>query len=384
MPVYSFSQVQTYLQCPLKYKFRYVDKIVPEYEENLHLILWTEVHAALEWLYNQINNFNVPSFEELENFFILNFNQKAEKIDTEPPQKEEFLTRWKNYLKNFYEKHYPFDGIKVIWTEIQLYIELWDDIKFQGFIDRFDKKWEDFILTDYKTNRNLPPQDKSLYQEQLTLYALWVKQKYGKYFKKVFWNLEYLHFDIQDFWEITDENIEQVRQKYYELTKEIETKKAEYALGNKEAFPTNETSNCKFCEYKELCPLFAHFYWRVEDFELSEDTIKSMIDEYVTLSKQKSEIEKQMKQNKEILEKYAKRNDLKKLYGNKHTISISTLKNFKILDKEKLRQYLEEKNLLEEVLDIDKTKLKKLIQNKWLCLSSQLIQESESLVFRGM
>ena len=93
MPVYSFSQVQTYLQCPLKYKFRYVDKIVPEYEENLHLILGTEVHAALEWLYNQVNNFNVPSFEELENFFILNFNQKAEKIDTEPQQKEEFLTR---------------------------------------------------------------------------------------------------------------------------------------------------------------------------------------------------------------------------------------------------------------------------------------------------
>ena len=39
MPVYSFSQIQAYLQCPLKYKFRYIDKIVPEFEENLHLIL---------------------------------------------------------------------------------------------------------------------------------------------------------------------------------------------------------------------------------------------------------------------------------------------------------------------------------------------------------
>jgi hypothetical protein len=93
MPVYSFSQVQTYLQCPLKYKFRYVDKIVPEFEENLHLILGTEVHGALEWLYNQVNNFNVPSFEELESFFISSFNEKAEKIDVEKQQKEEFLTR---------------------------------------------------------------------------------------------------------------------------------------------------------------------------------------------------------------------------------------------------------------------------------------------------
>jgi hypothetical protein len=173
-----------------------------------------------------------------------------------------------------------------------------------------------------------------------------------------------LHFDLQDFWEITDENIEQVRQKYYELTKEIETKKAEYALGDNEAFPMNETSNCKFCDYKELCPLFTHFYGKIEDFELSEDTIKSMIDEYVKLSKQKTNIEKQMKQNKEILEKYAKRNDFKKLYGNEYTISISSLKNFKVLDKEKLKQYLEEKNLLEEVLEIDRFKLKKLIQDK--------------------
>jgi len=154
-----------------------------------------------------------------------------------------------------------------------------------------------------------------------------------------------LHFDLQDFWEITDENIEQVRQKYYELTKEIETKKAEYALGDNEAFPMNETSNCKFCDYKELCPLFTHFYGKIEDFELSEDTIKSMIDEYVKLSKQKTNIEKQMKQNKEILEKYAKRNDFKKLYGNEYTISISSLKNFKVLDKEKLKQYLEEKDI---------------------------------------
>jgi len=382
MPVYSFSQIQTYLQCPLKYKFRYVDKIVPEFEENLHLILGTEVHWALEWLYNQVNNFKIPSYKELEDFFIVNFNEKAEKIDVEEKQKKEFLTRWKYYLKNFHKKHYPFKDIKVVWTEIHLYIDLDDNVKFQGFIDRLDKKWDNFILTDYKTNKNLPPEDKKLYEEQLTLYALWVKQKYWKYFKKVFWNLEYLHFDLQDFWEITDENIEKIRQKYYLLTKEIETKKAEYALWNEEAFPVNETSNCKFCDYKELCPLFAHFYGKVKDFELSSNSIKTMIDEYVKLSKQKSEIEKQIKQNKEILENYAKKNNLKKLYGNEHTISISSLKNFKILDKEKLKQYLEDKDLLQEVLDVDRFKLKKLIHNKWLCLSSDLIDEVETVVFR--
>jgi hypothetical protein len=38
--------------------------------------------------------------------------------------------------------------------------------------------------------------------------------------------------------------------------------------------------------------------------------------------------------------------------------------------------------LLEEVLEIDRFKLKKLIQDKWLCLSSDLVDEVETLVFR--
>jgi hypothetical protein len=35
----------------------------------------------------------VPSYEELEQYFVNSFNEKASKIDTELQQKEEFLTR---------------------------------------------------------------------------------------------------------------------------------------------------------------------------------------------------------------------------------------------------------------------------------------------------
>ncbi len=363
MPLYSFSQIQTYVQCPLKYKFRYVDKIVPDFEENLHLILWTEVHAALEWLYNKINNFQKPSYDELEQVFVETFQEKANKIEVEDKQKEEFLERGKYYLKSFYDKHFPFEDIKVIWTEIKLYIDLWDNIKFQWFIDRLDKRWDDFILTDYKTNKNLPPEDKTLYEEQLTLYALWVKQKYQKYFKKIYWNLVYLHFDLQDFWKITEESIKLIADKYKNLALEIETKKAEYNLWNKEAFPENENPNCKFCDYKELCPLFAHFYWKVEDFELSEDVIKSMIDHYVKLNKQKKDIEKQLEQDKKVLIDFAQKHNLKKIYGNEEKLSIVSYKGIKILDKDKIKEKLEQLGVLDQTLEVDRFKLKKLLDS---------------------
>ena len=383
MPIYSFSQIQKYLSCPLSYKFRYVDKIVPEFEENLHLILWTEVHSALEWLYNQVNNFKIPKIEELEAVFVEKFDEKAKNLENEDEEKKEFLHRWKYYLQSFYKKHYPFDDIKVIWTEIKLLIDLDEKIKFQWFIDRLDKKWEDFILTDYKTNKNLPPEDKTYYEEQLTLYALWVKQKYWKYLKKVYWNLEYLHFELQDFWEITDENIEKVRQKYIDIVYEIEQKKAEYNLWNEQAFPTNETSNCRFCDYKDICPLFSQIFWKVNYKDLWEDTIKAIVDDYVKLSKQKSEIEKQLKQNKEILEEFVKENKLEQIYWNEHSIKVSKLVNYKILDKEKLKKFLEEKNLLDQVLELDRFKLKKLLEGTELNLGTGLCQRQETLVFRG-
>ena len=385
MPVYSFSQIQTYLQCPLKYKFRYIDWIKPEFEENLHLILWTEVHWALEWLYNQVNDFKKPSFEELEAVFIKSFNEKAWKLSNSDEEKETFLIRWKNYLKAFYDKHFPFEDIKVIGTEIQLYIDLGDNIKFQWFIDRLDKKWSNFILTDYKTNKNLPPEDKTLYEEQLTLYALGVKQKYKKYFEKIYGNLIYLHFDLQDFWEITEERIQQVANKYKNLTLEIETKKAEYNLWNKDAFEEKENPNCKFCEYKELCPLWAHFYWKLDDFELPEDVVKRLIDEYVQLNSQKKEIEKQMEENKKILLDFAKKNNLKKIYGNNEKLSVVSYKWIKILDKEKLKEKLEQLGLLNEALEVDRFKLKKLLDS-WKITNTDLqdlIDYTESLWLRA-
>jgi ATP-dependent helicase/DNAse subunit B len=66
MAVYSFSQTQTFIQCPRKYQYKYVDKIKEkEFESSPDLILGHSVHSVLEWLYNQINVFKIPSKDQL-------------------------------------------------------------------------------------------------------------------------------------------------------------------------------------------------------------------------------------------------------------------------------------------------------------------------------
>jgi putative RecB family exonuclease len=48
----SVSQVQAYLACPLKYRFRYIDRI-PKPWRTASLAFGTSIHAALEWFHRE-------------------------------------------------------------------------------------------------------------------------------------------------------------------------------------------------------------------------------------------------------------------------------------------------------------------------------------------
>ena len=62
---YSHSKINTFEQCPLKFKFRYIDKIVPEIEKSIESILGNAVHSTLEWLYYEVKKKRVPSVDEI-------------------------------------------------------------------------------------------------------------------------------------------------------------------------------------------------------------------------------------------------------------------------------------------------------------------------------
>ncbi|MBO4204133.1 PD-(D/E)XK nuclease family protein [bacterium] len=58
-----------YQQCPKKYQFQYIDKLEKEFKSSPDLILGTSVHSCLEWLYQQVNVFRIPTKEEVLNKF---------------------------------------------------------------------------------------------------------------------------------------------------------------------------------------------------------------------------------------------------------------------------------------------------------------------------
>jgi len=378
MVVYSFSQTQTFLQCPRKYQYKYVDKIQEkEFESSPDLILGHSVHAALERLYNQINVFKIPSKDELLAKFKDQRDSEIAEATKEKPLEmkgeqtlEDYIRRGIHYVASYYDKYSPFENISVVATEASIVFELNDQTKFRGFIDRLDKEGETFIINDYKTNKNLPPESKEEYREQLTLYGLWVQQNYAKYFWKLKARLHYLHFDLMDEWEITPELLATVTKKYTDTIAEIEAKKFAYNMGDRKCFEPKQNNFCRYCEYYSLCPLFAHLKFddEVVGGELGEKTVKGLVDEYVELSKKESQAKRDKDLIKNILVEYIEEHDLLKLFGTTGKISASKTENINIEDKEKVKNILGELGVLNEAMELDRFKLQKLVKEHKLSL----------------
>ncbi len=387
--MYSFSQLQLFAQCPRKYQYRYIDKIEKEFESSADLILWHSVHAVLENLYNKVNTFIVPSLEAV----VKDFHDIRDKELAEATKEKELQMKWDNtledyirrgetYVRNYYEKFAPFENIKVIGTEIQLMFDLdagtnppashslsippsqGGNKKFRGYVDRIDKEGDTFIINDYKTWKKLPPEQKDEYIEQLTLYGLGVQQKYAKYFKNLKARLFYLHFDLVDEREITNESIQTVVKKYSDLIEKVEHKKFSLNMWDKKSFEPVQSNNCSYCEYQSICPLRAHLKYDDEIvwWELGEKTIKWLVDEYVTLARAESDAKWQKEAIKDILVDYLQKKWLLKLFGNTGKISASQLSNISIKDKIKLREVLWKLGLLDEAMEIDRFAVQRFVK----------------------
>ncbi len=289
---------------------------------------------------------------------------------------EDYIRRGEHYINDYYEKYSPFNQSKVIGTEMMLTFDLNTDgdeknkKSFRGIIDRLDKQDDEtFVINDYKTNKQLPTADDTEYREQLTLYGLWIRQKYGKYLKTIKAKLHFLHFDEFDEREITDEVLNPIVEKYTKLIEEIEKAKVQYAESfnnDKNAFPTKANNFCKFCEYQNLCPLFLHMnYWdeTVSWWELWESSVKKLVDRYAEVSKQATELDKEKSAIKEVLVEYAKEKHVEQLFGNTSDLGISSGMNYSAKDKEKFIQYLKNHGLYDKAADIPFHKINSLIKS---------------------
>jgi putative RecB family exonuclease len=250
MAVYSHSKLSTFEQCPLKYKLRYLDKIVPEIEKTIESHLGSVVHDTLEWIYNSVkeNPENPPTLDEIIHHYI-NIWQKELTDDTLIVKKQftqkDYLNKGIQFLADYFQKYYPFkDG--TIECEKEITIELDKNTSIRGFVDRlvYDIEKGHYEIHDYKTSNTLPTQEKMDEDRQLALYSIAIKEMYGQD-KEVVLVWHYLAYNHKIVSRRTQEQLEKLKEETKKLIQEIEQTKE---------FISNKSMLCEWCEYKSLCP----------------------------------------------------------------------------------------------------------------------------------
>ncbi len=252
MPVYSHSRLSTFEKCSLRYKYRYIDKIIPEIEKSIEAHLGSVVHETLEWLYTEVKKGNIPSVEEV----IVYYSQRWEKgyspnivIVKKQFTPKDYFDKGIQFILNYYLKHEPFDDNTLeIEKEVSITIDENGEYKIRGFIDRlsYNPKTGEYEIHDYKTSNSLPKKEDIESDRQLALYAIAVKELFGNE-KEVSLIWHYLAHDIKICSKRTNEQLEQLKKETLELIKKIES--------TTEFFP-NKSILCKWCEYNNICHEF--------------------------------------------------------------------------------------------------------------------------------
>ena len=158
-------------------------------------------------------------------------------------------------------------------------------------------------------------------------------------------------------------------------------------MGNKKIFEPKENTYCKYCEYYSLCPLWAHLKFDDEVVwgDLWAKTVKGLVDEYVTLSKQESQAKNDRELIKVLLVEYLEKNNLLKLFWNTYKISTSQTESISITDKDALKKVLQTLWILDEAMEIDRFKVQTLIKEHKISLEQlgETVQKNSSRTLRG-
>src|SRR3989344_3434542 len=168
----SYSALETFRQCPQKYKFQEIDKIkTPKSKEA---VFGTLIHASLKFLFSRDPLY--PSLDEV----IANFRDSWRASEIANMTEEErslYLAQGENILKRFYTKNQPWNfNVVDLESRFELVIE---DPKtdtmhiLSGIMDRIDKLADDsYEIMDYKTSRKMKSQEGADNDFQLSLYHL--------------------------------------------------------------------------------------------------------------------------------------------------------------------------------------------------------------------
>jgi len=246
MTTYSHSKLSTFEQCPLKFKFRYIQKIQPDFKQSIEGFLGNKVHDTLEWVYNHPNK-HFLILDDLIEYYATNwqkdFNQEIKIV--KDLTAEVYFNKGIKFLIDYFQKHTPFKD-NTIATEKKIFFTINHEKNHQiiGYIDRLvhHKDTNIFEIHDYKTSGTMKSQTELDKDRQLALYSLAIREQHNTKEVHLIWH--FLDFNQQVISKRTTEQLAQLRQDIIQLIEKIESATE---------FPPCQSILCRWCEYQSNC-----------------------------------------------------------------------------------------------------------------------------------
>lgn len=237
----SYSAYSTYKQCPLQYKFSYIDRLPKK--ESHHLFFGSLVHEALHFM---LKGLNVRTLDEVKDFYHTKWEDKLFLAAKQDPN------QWKekglNLISTFYDKFDP-SAQEILVTEDFFSVPLDAKNELSGVIDRLDKTKDSsgngiLEIIDYKTGK-LESQNYIHDNIQLTFYYHAIRSRFPDV-KDIRLTLYFLEPQVRHSTFRDQGHVERMKETVAATISQIEACNFEPKTNNL----------CPWCDYKEICPAY--------------------------------------------------------------------------------------------------------------------------------
>ena len=236
----SFSRVDTYESCPLRYRFSYVDEL-PSLP-GPHLSWGSSIHAALEAWWDQ----KLPEAPPVETLLEALYEHWDDEGFAGMDRDEQI--RWYRHaqeiLRRHHERHSP-GYTPAVATEQWFELELPGDITVVGSIDHVARTESGGIgIVDWKTNRKAKTRSQVSGSLQLAIYTMAAQQLWGHDPEWV--ALDFVVPGVRVAVDRADIDIPNAVQRISEVA----------ALVRAESYDAKPSGLCPWCDFRSECPAF--------------------------------------------------------------------------------------------------------------------------------